>query len=155
MRVMGLDIGSVRCGVAISDPAGRVSSPLVTMPSKDVLECSKDFKRLLEDWEPEVIVCGLPLSLSGEEGKQASTIRRACEKITSTSGIECTFADERLSSKEAKAALHEMGYDEKQMRGKVDMIAASIFLQTWLDRQAKLESDGSSCNASTHDQPAL
>lgn len=153
MRAMGLDIGNVRCGIAISDPAGRVSSPLKVMPSKDVIEGSKDFKRLLEDWEPEILVCGLPLTLSGDEGKQASTIREACDRIANDSGIPCAFTDERLSSKEAKAALREMGYDERQMRGKVDMIAASIFLQTWLDRQANIEAERLSNDPSSNNTP--
>ena len=133
MRVLALDIGEVRCGIAVSDPAGRVASPVCVLPTSEVISSAKSFQRVLEDWEPELLVIGLPRSLDGEEGKQAQHIRTCAETISTSCGLPYRFVDERLSSKEAKRSLHDLGYDEKRMRGKVDMIAASLFLQTWLD----------------------
>ena len=75
MRVMALDIGEVRVGVAVSDPGERVASPVCVMPAAEVTGCAKPFRRLLEDWEPELFVCGLPRTLAGEEGPQAARIR--------------------------------------------------------------------------------
>lgn len=68
-----------------------------------------------------------------QEGPQAKGIKQTAEKITDATGIPHVFADERLSSKEAKRSLREKGLSEREMRGKVDMIAASLFLQAWLD----------------------
>lgn len=137
MRVMALDIGEVRVGVAVSDPGERVASPVCVLPAAEVQAGAKPFKRVLEDWEPELLVCGLPLTLAGEEGPQAERIRGVAAAISERTGIPHVFADERLSSAEAKRSLREKGYDEKSMRGKVDMIAASLFLQSWLDERTR------------------
>ncbi len=136
MRVMALDIGEVRVGVAVSDPGERVASPVCVLPAAEVASCAKPFRRLLEDWEPELLLCGLPLTLAGEEGPQAARIRKVAAQVSAASGLPHEFADERLSSAEAKRSLREKGYDERAMRGKVDMIAASLFLQAWLDERA-------------------
>lgn len=133
---MALDIGEKRTGVAVSDPAGRVASPIEVLPTAEVTGNAKPFRMLLEDWEPELLVCGLPKSLSGDEGKQAARIREAARTIAGATGMPVEFVDERLSSREAKRSLRDMGYDERRMRGKVDMIAASLFLQSWLDARA-------------------
>ena len=132
MRVVALDIGKARVGVAVSDPAMRVATPVCVLPHDEVVACAKPFKRVLEDWEPELILCGLPYTMSGEEGPQASDIREAAQKIGNACGLPIEFTDERLSSQEAKRLLREQGLNEKQMRGKVDMIAASLFLEAWL-----------------------
>ena len=137
MRVMALDVGEVRVGVAVSDPGERVASPVCVMPAAEVTGCAKPFRRLLEDWEPELLVCGLPRTLAGEEGPQAARIRKEAARISDACGIPHVFADERLSSAEAKRSLREKGLTEKEMRGKVDMIAASLFLQSWLDERAR------------------
>ena len=133
MRVLALDIGEVRVGVAVSDPAGRVASPVCVLPSAEVLAHAASFRRVLEDWEPDLLVCGLPRTLAGEEGPQAARIREQAQRIASTCGIPLEFADERLSSAEAKRILRSQGLSERAMRGKVDMVAASLFLQSWLD----------------------
>lgn len=136
MRILALDIGEVRVGIAVSDPGERVASPVCVLPAGEVLGCAKSFRRVLEDWEPELLLCGLPLTLSGEEGPQAQRVREAARRIGATCGLPVAFADERLSSAQAKRSLREKGYDERAMRGKVDMIAAGLFLQAWLDERS-------------------
>lgn len=133
MRVMALDIGQTRVGVAICDPDMRVASPVCVLPSDQVLSNARPFRQVIEDWEPDLLLSGLPYTLAGEEGPQAQGIREAAGKISKACGIPVEFTDERLSSREAKRILREEGLNEKQMRGKIDMIAASIFLQAWLD----------------------
>lgn len=131
-----MDIGEVRVGIAISDPGERVASPVTALPSAEVKACAKPFMRVLEDWEPELLVSGLPYTLSGEEGPQAARIRAFAAEVSKRTGIPVEFSDERLSSTEAKRSLREKGMSEREMRGKIDMIAASIFLQSWLDARA-------------------
>lgn len=137
MRVLALDIGDARIGVAVSDPGARVASPVAVLPAPEVLGNAKPWKRLLEDWEPELLLCGLPRTMAGEEGPQAQKIRAQAEAVAKAAGLPLQFADERLSSAEAKRSLRESGLSEKEMRGKVDMIAASIFLQAWLDEVSR------------------
>lgn len=133
MRIMALDIGEVRCGIAVSDPAERVASPVCVLPTAEVVANAAPFRRVVEDWEPELLLSGLPLSLNGEEGPQAERIKEQAQTIARTLDLPLEFSDERLSSSEAKRVLREQGLDERSMRGKVDMVAASIFLQSWLD----------------------
>ena len=139
MRIMALDIGEKRIGVAVSDPGERVASPIAVLPANEVAQKAPSFRRLLEDWEPELLLCGLPRTLSGEEGPQAKRVRAVAEQISRATGLPLEFSDERLSSREAKRSLREKGMSEREMRGKIDMIAASVFLQAWLD--ARVRSD--------------
>ena len=88
---------------------------------------------MLEDYEPDLLVCGRPKTLAGEDGPQAERIMAQAEQIARACGLPLEFVDERLSSREAKRILREEGMSERAMRGKVDMVAASLFLQAWLD----------------------
>lgn len=120
-------------GIAVSDPDARVASPVCVLPAQEVLAHASTFRRVIEDWEPELLVCGLPRTMAGEEGPQAARIKEQALTIGKSCGLPLEFADERLSSAEAKRILREQGLSERSMRGKVDMVAASLFLQSWLD----------------------
>ncbi|MDO4797121.1 MAG: Holliday junction resolvase RuvX [Coriobacteriales bacterium] len=137
MRALALDIGEKRCGIAVSDADGAVASPVCVLPMCEVTANAAPWRRVLQDWEPEVLVCGRPVTLAGEAGPQAEHVSHIAQQVSRTCGIPLEFVDERLSSKEAKRILREQGLNERQMRGKVDMVAASLFLQTWLDAQKK------------------
>lgn len=141
MRALALDIGEVRVGVAVSDPAGRVASPVCVLPAAEVLSHARTFVRVLEDWEPDVLVCGRPMTLAGEEGPQTERIMAQARAIAERCDLPLEFADERLSSAEAKRILREQGLNERSMRGKVDMVAASLFLQSWLDANEAHDND--------------
>lgn len=133
MKALALDIGEKRIGVAVGETASGVASPVCVLPTSEVLSGARTWRYVLEDHDPGVLVCGLPKTMAGEEGPQAQRVRKAAEEISSSCGIPLDFVDERLSSAEAKRILRSEGLSEKRMRGKVDMVAASLFLQTWLD----------------------
>lgn len=133
LRVIALDIGKKRTGIAASDASAKVASPVKVLDSADVFANSKNFRYLIEDYEPELIVVGLPLSMDGQENEHAAWVREQAKKIGLATGIDVEFVDERLSSIEAKRIMHEEGLTERDMRGKLDMVAASIFLQSYLD----------------------
>lgn len=133
MRALALDIGQKRIGVAASDASGSIAMPVCVMPASEVLGGSRSFRRILDDHEPDILVCGRPKTMHGEDGPQAGRIMQQAQAIAKLYGLPLEFADERLSSAEAKRILRSEGLSEKQMRGKVDMVAASLFLQTWLD----------------------
>ena len=133
MRALALDIGEARVGIAVSDATGTVASPVTVLPAQEVLSHARTFRRVLEDYEPDVLVCGRPKTLAGEDGPQAERIMAQAGQIAQACGLPLEFVDERLSSQEAKRILREEGMRERTMRGKVDMVAASLFLQAWLD----------------------
>lgn len=135
MVAMALDIGEKRVGIAVSDATGRIASPVKVLSASEVIGMARPFRMLLEDYEPEILVCGRPMTLAGEEGPQAARVMEQARVIGRAAGLPVAFADERLSSTEAKRILREQGLNERSMRGKVDMVAASVFLQTWLDER--------------------
>jgi len=135
MRVLALDLGEKRTGIAVSDPSGTVAHPLDVLPTKDVLNKAASFRRMLEDYEIELLLVGLPVSLDGSEHEQATRVRHQAAQIEELYELPLEFTDERLSSKEAKQLLRQLGYSEKDMRGKTDKIAASLVLQAWLDKK--------------------
>ena len=73
-------------GVAISDPGERVASPICVLPANEVSSCAKSFRRVLEDWEPELLLCGLPYTMAGEEGPQAQRIRKVASQVSELVG---------------------------------------------------------------------
>ena len=143
MRVLGLDIGERRVGVAISDPGERVATPLKVLDAR-VLRDLTPLIRLLEDYEVGRIVVGLPLSLDGTEGPQARAVRATGAKIAEATGLPVEYADERLSSASARRTLTEAGVSDRRKRGRVDMAAASLFLQSYLDSHRTLGPNGPS-----------
>ncbi len=141
MVALALDIGQTRIGIAASDSAGRVAMPVKVLPADEVLAHTRSFRMVLEDYEPDVLVCGRPRTLAGEDGPQAERVVSQARVIAERCELPLELVDERLSSSEAKRILREQGLSERQMRGKVDMIAASLFLQAWLDARTRKDDD--------------
>lgn len=137
MIALALDIGEARVGIAVSDATGTLAMPVKVLPAQEVLGNARSFRYIIEDYEPDVLVCGRPETLAGKDGPQAQRVVEAAEKIARATGLPLEFIDERLSSREAKRILREQGLSEREMRGKVDSVAASLFLQTWLDVRNK------------------
>ena len=135
MVALALDIGQVRIGIAVSDRSGRVAMPVKVLPAVEVTSMARSFKKIVEDHEPDIIVCGRPQTMAGEDGPQAQRVMDIAQQVADALDLPLALADERLSSREAKRILREKGLSERQMRGKVDMVAASLFLQAWLDAQ--------------------
>ena len=142
MVALALDIGETRIGIAGSDRSGRVASPVKVLPAAEVIGLAKSFLYIVEDYEPDVLVSGRPMTMAGERGPQAERVEVQAQKIADALDLPLYFEDERLSSAEAKRILREQGLSEKQMRGKVDMIAASLFLQSWLDSRQERDERG-------------
>jgi len=133
VRVLALDIGEKRIGLAISDPSGSVATPLKVLATQAVLGDSRLLANLAADFEVELAVVGLPLSMDGTEGRQAAEVRRIGALLEKSLPVPFEYFDERLSSAAAKRAMTEAGVSDKAKRGSVDMVAASLFLQSYLD----------------------
>lgn len=142
MRALGLDIGATRVGVAVSDPAGIMASPVTVLDARRLAGDVRDLARLVEDYEAEVLVIGLPLTMGGSEGPQADGVRAEAERLAAAVGLPVEYQDERLSSATARRAMHEAGMSDRQQRGSLDKVAAAIVLQRWLDARRAAAREG-------------
>jgi putative holliday junction resolvase len=133
-RVLGLDVGTRRLGVAVSDPTGTVASPLATVPRRAPAEDARALAALAAGQQATTLVVGLPVTLAGREGPAARTVRAYLAELAPLlPGLALELADERLSTVAAERALVGGGVRRRARRQVVDQVAASVFLQTWLD----------------------
>lgn len=134
MRALGIDPGTVRVGLALSDPEGRLASPYdVLERSRDRPRLVRDIARVVADEEVEVVVVGLPLSLDGGEGPAAQAARAEAEALAAAVAVPVVLHDERYTTVTAHRLLAEAGLDERARRRVVDRAAAAVLLQAWLD----------------------
>jgi putative Holliday junction resolvase len=133
---LGVDVGKVRIGVAISDPDGILATPLVT-----VARGAGDLRKLAElvaGHEVVEVVVGLPVTLAGREGPAAVDAREYAEALASTiAPVPVRLADERMSTVVASRRLAERGVRGRRQRAVVDQAAAVEILQSWLDAQRR------------------
>jgi putative holliday junction resolvase len=130
VRVLALDIGERRVGVAISDPGGTIASPLEVLDATAGL--ADRIVDLLTEYEVGLVVVGLPLTMRGEEGPQAGRVRQIGDRIADRIAVPLVYHDERLSSSQANRAMKE-ALSSRKRRGTIDKVAAAIFLQSFLD----------------------
>ena len=143
-RRLGVDVGKVRVGVALSDPDGILASPLVTVPrdmgaaADSVPADIAELARLVREHEAVQVVVGLPVRLDGSEGIAAIDIRAYAERLARAVGhVPVVLADERMSTVVASRRLAERGVRGKRQRAVVDQAAAMEILQSWLDAQRR------------------
>ena len=132
MRVLGLDVGDRRVGLALSDPTGFLASPFgfVDRGPSDLA----DIARIAEENEVAEIVVGLPLSMSGDSGAQAGKVRGFIRELRSHTDLPIKTVDERLSTVQAQGMLRQSGRRRRDRdRGQLDAAAAAVILQAYLD----------------------
>jgi putative Holliday junction resolvase len=140
MRIMGIDFGERRVGVAVSDPTETLASPLPTLkrragkrPPLTALEA------LVEEQEVGALVVGLPLTLDGSESAWTRTVRAFGEALARRTGLPLHFVDERFTSVRAERAVRGIGLPKgkREEKDRIDAAAAVLILQSWLDRRKK------------------
>jgi putative Holliday junction resolvase len=132
-RLLGVDHGKVRVGLAISDKDRRIASPFQTYTRRDADQDSQFFKKVVEEEEIVQLVVGLPVHGDGREGEQARAARGFGQWLSKQTGLPCVFWDERYSTVEAESALWTAGLTHKRRKTRRDQVAAQIFLQAYLD----------------------
>lgn len=139
MRALALDLGSRRIGVAVSDGEGRVATPVTTVERHlDRPRLHREIADLVAEWEAEVVVVGLPIDLEGRTGPAAQNVLDECRELAEVLPVPLETHDERLSTRIADRSLRERGdLDSRARRQVVDMVAAGVILQDWLDRRAR------------------
>jgi putative Holliday junction resolvase len=131
-RVLGLDLGDARIGVAISDDERRLAVPLGTIHTGAPADV-KAIAALVSEHDVTIVVVGHPLLLSGETGERAHHAERFAEALRGFLGVPVLLHDERLSTVEADRALRATGASGRERRRSVDRSAATVILQSWLD----------------------
>ena len=134
MRVMAIDYGDQRIGLAVSDPTGLLCGEAWTMQEWNMERASLRIAEEAARREVGTLVLGLPKNMDGSEGARAEKSRAFAALLEADSGLEVVLWDERRSSIEAHAILHAAGKKEKLHRKTVDAVAASLILQGYLDR---------------------
>jgi len=134
VRVLGIDLGSKRIGVAVSDRSGTIATPLtVVMRSGDVERDHQRIRDLVVEEEAERVIVGLPLSLDGGMGPAALAAVAEADAMASVVGVPLETFDERLTTVTAESVLREQRMRPKARRRVIDKVAAAVMLQTWLD----------------------
>ena len=133
-RILGLDPGERRIGVALSDPTGTIASPHSVIDRRSA-EFTDAVRSLCEEHGVERIVVGLPTGLSGVEGPSATAARGVGAAVADATGLPVEYQDERFTTVTAEAALLEGGVKRSKRRDVRDKVAASVILQTYLDRK--------------------
>jgi putative Holliday junction resolvase len=135
-RYLGLDIGSKRIGVAVSDELGLLAQPVLTLTRKrNPREDLRSLARLCRRFDCAGIVAGDPLHLSGKASAQAAKTRAFAQELGQMTGLPVHFRDERLTSREAHAILYQAGKSRQEHKPLVDQVAAVLILQEFLDER--------------------
>jgi putative Holliday junction resolvase len=134
MRALGLDLGTKRIGVAVSDRSGTIASPLTVLErGRSRRDDHARIAELVRTEEVECVVVGLPLSLSGAAGPAAQAARVEAEQLATVVGVPVETHDERLTTVTAERSLAAGGVRGPARRQRVDKVAAAVILQSWLD----------------------
>lgn len=141
-RVLGLDVGSKRIGVAVSDPLGITAQGLETLQRRNKRLDFEALSQLVKTWEVTEVVVGFPLRMSGEEGVQAEKMQRFAEELRERLSLPVHLWDERLTSAEANRLLRETEMSIQRRGQVVDRMAAVLILQSWMENRAQGEARG-------------
>lgn len=132
-RVMALDVGKVRVGVALNDPLGYTAQPLLTLWRKSRGEDMRSLTRLIRKHEITHIVVGNPLHMSGDVSAWAAKVLEFAEELHRRSGVSFEMWDERLSSVAAHEILDVAGHDRRDRKQIIDQVAAVVILRGWME----------------------
>jgi putative Holliday junction resolvase len=132
-RIMAVDPGSRRVGVAVSDPTGTIAQPLVAVPAEPAETLAARLVELAREQEATRLVVGLPRRMDGGQGPEAKAARTLAGELRTASGLPVTLIDERLTSVAAERALLAGGASRARRRELSDQVAAALILQSYLD----------------------
>lgn len=135
-RILALDVGDVRTGVARSDGLQMLASPFTTVPAQDVSAATEAVAKIAREEEAVAIVVGLPLHTSGEEGEQAGKVRGFVAELEGLVSVPIILQDERFTTAQVRRTLIDAGMRREKRKQVVDKLAATQILQTFLDRIA-------------------
>jgi len=133
MRILALDYGTARIGVAISDELRMLATPLEFIPAEPFADFLARLRQIISDKEVELILVGLPRNMDGSYGPAAAAVRQFIERLRPTLTVPLLTWDERLSTVQAHRLLRQAGHKARQHKRRVDASAAAVLLQSYLD----------------------
>ena len=137
MRILAIDHGSARIGLALSDPTGTLARPLPFVPvNKGDVKLAREIAALAAREQAELILLGLPRHMNGSLGEAAAKVQAFATALGHATKIPLKLIDERLTTVQASRQLQEAGKDTRKQRGHIDSEAAAVLLQGYLDSQA-------------------
>ena len=138
-RVLALDFGKRRIGLAISDELGITAQGLPTLYRTTLREDLRHLIQLIEQREVKHLLMGLPLHMSGHEGRQVASVKEFGDRLSTEAGVPIEYWDERLTSVEANRVLKQSGVSIEKRARAVDQLSAVILLESYLSRSAPCE----------------
>lgn len=138
-RIMGLDVGDKTIGVAVSDLMGLTAQPIITVRRVGKKKDIEELKKIIKEKDVKKIVSGLPKNMNGTLGPQGEKVIKFCELLEEETGLKVEYWDERLSTVAAERSLIEGDISRQKRKKVVDMLAAVIILQGYLDRQSMMK----------------
>ncbi len=135
MRIIGIDYGERRVGVAISDPLGSIALGVETVSVTSLRDAVAKVSEICREKEAASVVVGLPLNMNGTRGPMVERVERFVAELTEKSGLAVVTYDERLSSAMVERTLLDADMSRRKRKGVRDMLAAQVILQGYLDRQ--------------------
>lgn len=135
-RILGIDYGTRRVGLAMSDPLEIIATPFDTISKGKVFG---KIKELVDEFDISKIIVGYPLRINGEKGKRAKEVEEFAEELTKRFHISTLLWDERYSTLEAEDIIRNKERKLKKQKGKVDKVAAAVILQSYLDSREDIE----------------
>jgi putative Holliday junction resolvase len=132
-RILGIDYGTRRIGVAVSDPLRLIATGVAVIENSPLAVA--EIRQIAARYDPEKIVVGMPFTLKGEKGSSASEVEKFIARLEEELGLEIVRTDERFTSKVAQRTLRDMNVKkkERQVKGTIDMMSAALILQAYLD----------------------
>jgi putative Holliday junction resolvase len=134
-RVIGVDLGGVRTGIAVSDELRMLAHPRETLDSGNVKTLVQNVVKRVTLEDADTVVVGLPRNMDGTSGPATEKVKQFAELLQAATSARVILWDERLTTLAAQRALHQAGKDVRSSRKMIDQVAAQILLQSWLDTQ--------------------
>lgn len=134
-RVIALDYGEARTGVAVSDLLGITSQGITSIEHKSDKELLEKLQKYINEYDPELIVIGMPVNMNGTKGDRVKKTKRFIYKLKEKFGLEVITIDERLTTVASHRTMTELGVKKDKKKSIVDMMSAVLILQMYLDNK--------------------
>lgn len=134
--IIAFDFGTLSIGIAIGQEITATARPLTAIKAKDGKPNWSEIEKILQEWQPELAIVGLPLNMDGTEQPMSNQARKFANRLHGRFGIQVTLHDERLTTIEARAQLFNQGGYRALNKSKIDSISAVIILESWFEQHA-------------------
>jgi putative Holliday junction resolvase len=133
--LMGFDFGTRSIGIATGQEVTGTASPLTSLKANDGIPDWAQLEKILKEWQPDLLVVGLPLNMDGTEQEMTVRARKFGQRLHGRFGFQVEFKDERLTTTDAKARLFEQGGYKALGKSRVDAVSAQLILESWMESQ--------------------